>query len=216
MPLGVGGVVVTVALLPPMLLGRPDHRIEYEALEVGPSFIRQAHPQRAGELWHRPRSGYLSLREWDPGRIRTSWQLWCGQYAVPERSLTAEVLPDGAVVCATCDGRARGAGQVPQPDGLTTRYAPRYSRLPRNCPGSGRSGLWREHGATTGRCGVCGEVLATRYSGGPYNGGVGIVRHPPPADLLERCCQLHGWRHLVLNASGDAVCGCTVPGWRGW
>jgi hypothetical protein len=202
---------VTVALLPPLLCGRPDDRMVQEALEEGPAFIRQAHPQRGGTLWHRPRSGTLSLREWDPGRIRTTWQLWCGTFSQDWKAETTDVLPEGGVVCATCDGRARGAGQLPAVDGPRTRFEPRYMRPPRICPGSGRSGLWSEHGARTGRCGVCGSVEPTRYSGGPYSGDVGLARHEPARDLLEVRCDLHGWRQLVLNPAGVAVCRCVVP-----
>lgn len=199
---------MTVALLPPIGGAGFDSRVLLEPLLEGPSFIAKRHPQRAGWLWHRPRSGHLSLAEYRY-EVWTIWHLWCGQSANGRHAEVAEELPEGGRVCATCDGRAAGAGQIPGP-GYPTSFTPRDSVPPRWCPGSGRSGLWSEHGPMAGRCGVCGIVAGIRWMGGRYNGDVGIVRHEPLGDLLEVRCPFHGWRQLVLVA-GRAVCRCTLP-----
>lgn len=199
---------MTVALLPPLRPGLIDSRILLEPLKEAPSFIAKRHPQRSGWLWHRPRSGVLMLREWLPDDLATLWHFWCGQTARADQAEAVEVLPADAAVCATCEGRAQGAGQIPSTTGHRTSFTARGSVPPRWCPGSGRSGLWRPYGSTTGRCGVCGGVEATRAMGGVWNGGVGIVRHVAARDLLEVRCDLHGWQQLVLDDSGDAVCAC--------
>lgn len=73
-----------------------------------------------GRLVHRARSASLH----HDGRL--SVQAWCGPM-VQKPSVLAKV-PDGAEVCATCEGRAAGAGQIPSGFDEPIKFTPRAAR----------------------------------------------------------------------------------------
>lgn len=205
---------MTVALIPPLLGGWPDSRTIHEALTEAPRFIVKRHPQRHGRLWHRPRSGYLMLREWMPDEIVTIWNLWCGTSARGNQVEISEVDPVGEAVCATCEGRAVGAGQIPSSTTYRTEFTPRYATAPKWCPGGGRTGLWIEEpcgtrASSAAVCLVCGSHERVRYMGGYYTGGPGLTKHEPADGLMATRCDLHAWRHLV-KVGAVVVCRCEV------
>jgi hypothetical protein len=69
-----------------------------------------------GNYIHRIRSGRVHF--WDNAAAHTTFELWCGQLGhtgnrsrcPPGRLM--ETTPPGATLCATCEGRAIGAGQL--------------------------------------------------------------------------------------------------------
>lgn len=78
--------------------------------------------QREGEGYvHRVRSGWLH-RDWDGKFQHTSIHFWCGAYGFlyepgkrPRKHAAASLVTEpspGRIVCATCEGRAIGSGQV--------------------------------------------------------------------------------------------------------
>lgn len=85
-----------------------------------------------GRYVHRVRSGTLhQLTNREP---HAAYSLWCGGTGFVSRNqngnLKGELLPDipaGAVLCATCEGRAVGAGLLGAPiiAGRVVKYAPR-------------------------------------------------------------------------------------------
>lgn len=75
---------------------------------------------RQGSYIHRVRSGTVHF--WNDVPEHTTFRLWCGQlgsigvtnerrYRKPGGSLFSDV-PKTATLCATCEGRAVGAGQL--------------------------------------------------------------------------------------------------------
>jgi hypothetical protein len=169
-----------------------------EPLDTGPRFVRTAQMSR----WHRPRSGQ---RQHD-GRI--TYGLWCGQ-SIYREFLDCDERPTDLPVCATCEGRAIGAGQDEwRRDGPGLIFTPRRLTPPKTCPGSRRS-LYEQISPRVGRCLVCGSAEPLRSMGGPYNGRTAVTSHPPGPDLVPGC-PFHGWQDLVLHA-GAVTCGCTIP-----
>lgn len=187
---------MTVTLLPPTT-GHPG-RIEATALLEGPRYLRNP----AMTYWHRPRSG--SLRHSDQV---ISYDLWCGTYVYGHTALSTDTVPTSERVCATCDGRAVGAGQETDgPPGRTLAFQPRHLTPPRNCPGS-RTGMFTElPGAGVGRCLACGDHHPLRAMGGPYNSRYAITQHPPGTALI-RPCPFHRWKNLTAR-HGRIYCPC--------
>jgi hypothetical protein len=183
-------VTVPVALLPPTT-GYPG-RIEATALLEGPRFLRT----RAMTRWHRPRSG----RRDHTDQVVT-YDLWCGPYVREHLALTTDTVPAGDLVCATCDGRAVGAGQETDgPPGRTLTFQPRHLTPPRNCPGS-RTGMFDElTGGRVGRCLVCQDHPPLRAMGGPYESRYALTQHPPGPGLV-RPCPFHRWKALTARDS---------------
>lgn len=195
-------------VLESLALGSVDARQIIEPLQTGPTFIVKRHPQRHGRLWHRPRSGYLSLAEWHPDEVRTIWHLWCGQSA--QHVEVSDEPPLADPVCATCEGRAAGAGQIPGPAHYRVQFTSHASRSPIWCPASGRTGLWAElpggtKASSAARCLLCGSVERVRCMGGFYTGGPGLTKHHPATEPLR--CPIHAWRHLS-SIDGQATCRC--------
>ncbi|MFB7832047.1 hypothetical protein [Streptomyces sp. NPDC056056] len=192
---------MTVLLLPPVTGSTVD--LGVEPLAVGPRFVRT----RAMSRWHRPRTGVQFPED------RVSYIVWCGQIVGSHRPgglLTAEEPPAGHVVCATCEGRAIGAGQEQQtPGGRPLVFSPQGLTPPRHCPGS-RTALYRLlSGGTTGACLACGDTHPLRAMGGPYDSRYAIVQHGPGAGLVAPC-PFHRWRQPRLD--GDGVrCNCGRP-----
>lgn len=190
-----------VVLLPPVTSAPPEFHAGAEALAEGPRFVRT----RGMSRWHRPRSG---VRYSDD---RTVYDLWCG-YAVggSDRAgayITAEEPPPGEPVCATCEGRAAGAGQDTSPTGRPLIFEPRHIDPPKNCPGSRSSELFEElPGGRAGRCLACQDVHPLRAMGGAYNSRYAITQHPPGPGLVPPC-PFHRWRTLTAR-DGRAVCAC--------
>lgn len=189
---------MTVALLPPITGSAVD--LDVEALTEGPRFIRT----RGMSRWHRPRNGTRHPNG------RTVYGAWCG-YGIggSEKAgtyLAAEEPPPGEPVCATCEGRAAGAGQDDSPTGRLLLFSPRHVDPPKNCPGS-RSSLYEElPGGRAGRCLACSDVHPLRAMGGPYNPRYAIVQHPPGAALIAPC-PFHRWRQLTAR-NGRVLCDC--------
>lgn len=168
-------------------------------LVTGPRYVRSA----SGTYWHRPRSGVD--RE---GRI--VYAAWCGPSVyVRDGFASAEDLPKQATRCATCEGRAAGAGQDEWTGDGTVMFSPRRLTPPKRCPGS-RTKWCEELSWNVGRCLVCGVVTPMRASGGAYNPRWGMTNHPPGPDLVAGC-PFHAWRELELK-DGRASCGCGRPG----
>ncbi|QLF83224.1 hypothetical protein QEN61_gp40 [Streptomyces phage Eklok] len=189
-----------VMLLPPITFG--IGRTDAEPLDTAPRFVRTGGMSR----WHRPRSGVRTTDN------RTIYAVWCGQHVGGLRAartmLTAETVPDGLPVCATCDGRAVGAGQEQDgPAGRRLLYGPRSLTPPRWCPAS-RSALYEPlPGGTTGRCLACSDTHPIRAMGGPYASRAAIVQHPPGAALFAPC-PFHRWRRPTATAAGlHCMCG---------
>ncbi|MFF8610848.1 hypothetical protein ACF06X_33620 [Streptomyces sp. NPDC015346] len=191
-----------VALLPPTTGSAVS--LDVKALTTGPRFLRTQGMSR----WHRPRSG---SRHGD----RDCYTAWCG-YNIGSsdraRALTADEIPAGELVCATCEGRAIGAGQEEQqPGGRRLGFGPRELRPPKNCPGSRRAFLAPLPGGTTARCLVCGDTHPVRAMGGPYNPRFGLIQHPPGAALVEPC-PFHRWRQLTItDRTVSCTCGRPTP-----
>lgn len=196
-----------VALLPYVTSGNTG---AVEALRRGPAFVRSTRLGPHGATyWHRPRSG----RRYPGGHV--CWSAWCGQAVSSRYCVTTSRPPRRAPVCATCDGRAAGAGQIPATTVYPTKFSPRYTLdPPALCPG-GRpghnaenlyapiAGTWR-----VGTCLVCGQVEALRASGGPYRGYVALARHAPGPALVQPC-EFHAWLRMVAR-DGVAVCACST------
>ncbi|MEV4966687.1 hypothetical protein AB0886_09805 [Streptomyces sp. NPDC024062] len=193
---------MTVTLFPPISHGIGT--LDAEPLDEGPRYVRTGGMSR----WHRPRSG-VTLPD-----ARTIYAVWCGQQVGglhrAAGMLTAETIPDGMPVCATCDGRAVGAGQEKDgPAGRTLLYGPRGLTPPRFCPAS-RTGLYEPlPGGTAARCIACQDVHPVRAMGGPYAPRVAIVQHPP-GEALFTPCPFHRWRHPTIT-SGRLACMCGRP-----
>ena len=197
---------MTVALLPPVTSAPVDHHDGAEALTVGPRFVRT----RGMSRWHRPRDGVRYTPD------RTVYGLWCG-YSVGGSSkagtyITADEPGPGEKVCATCEGRAAGAGQDASPTGRPLLFTPRHIEPPKNCPGSRSSVLFAElPGGRAGLCLACRDVQPLRAMGGAFNPRYGIVQHPPGPGLVPPC-PFHRWRALTAR-DGRAICACgrTTP-----
>lgn len=192
---------MTVPLLPPATYSTVT--LDVQPLAEGPRFVRTRNMSR----WHRPRTG-VQYGE------RTIYGAWCG-YSIggSERAggfLAAEQPPTGELVCATCDGRAVGAGQEQDgPDGRALVFSPRGLTPPRHCPGS-RTTLYEAlPGGTAARCLACRDVHPIRAMGGPYASRCGIVQHPPGAALCAPC-PFHRWRHPTAR-NGRLMCTCGRP-----
>lgn len=145
------------------------------------------------------------------------FHMWCGQTIRGRVAVGRDLAPpEPEEVCGTCDGRARGAGQIPQVGDVDVAFTPRWLGVPRVCPGASLAGLYvplnRQHSA--GRCLVCGHVGRVR---GGYRGGYGwspprMSEHAPDLDGLVPRCDLHGWQHIRrLGDTQAVVCECCFP-----
>lgn len=84
----------------------------------------------SGVYLHRVRSGRIYMREGQASH--TAVKFWCGQTGFfsakkhPRAQFFADV-PDGEVICATCEGRAIGSGQLGshQINGRIVKFSPR-------------------------------------------------------------------------------------------
>ena len=185
------------------------------ALERGPRLVRT----RGMGRWHRPRCGVLYPAERSvTGRERTRLTLWCGQGVDLADCLTRADLPDGELLCGTCEGRAVGAGYLPvvgEP-GAPLVHRPVSSRPPPvNCP-SGRISRYTLERFPYGRdfpCPACADPVRLRLAGGWSNPHVAIAAHPPGPGLIPPCPH-HRWDQLVLIYD-HAGCRCTAPITRG-
>lgn len=65
---------------------------------------------RAGRMVHRVRSGMMFF--WDGKYTHSAFRAWCGQSLLEKNGLELSADPPrDRPLCATCEGRARGAGQ---------------------------------------------------------------------------------------------------------
>lgn len=94
--------------------------------------IRQALPYykaSKGTYVHRVRSGQSHYRDGRLSHIHVDF--WCGGHGIPSDNgeLLAAVKADD-VICATCEGRAIGAGMdgTPVINGRVVAYSPRRGR----------------------------------------------------------------------------------------
>lgn len=195
-----------VALLPP--LGSTSHRPpEATPLTTGPRYVRG----QGNSRWHRVRCGYTQ-------RGRTLFTFWCGPHlwdTPPDRrAWLTDDLPEHEPVCGTCVGRALGAGQDQVPSDLPPLvFSPRWLTPPRWCPGSRSEDLIGEPPGpaqgSVGLCLACGDLVAVRAMGGPWNPRYGLQRHPAGPGLVPPC-PWHGWQFIGLSRDGSAGCRC---GW---
>jgi hypothetical protein len=106
---------------------RPPDGIEPPGFSARP--IRQALPYYKavrGTYVHRVRSGQSHYRDGKLSHIHVDF--WCGGHGIP--SANGELLASveaGDVLCATCEGRAVGAGMdgVAMINGRAVAYSPR-------------------------------------------------------------------------------------------
>lgn len=205
-------VMIEVPLAPDYFEYRPDLPwSDNMLLTHGPLLVRS----RAATRWHRPRSGV----HW-PHADRVSWHYWCGQSSSSTSVVAAGSLPKGDKVCATCEGRALGAGYpaatLPPTDLLL--FTPTLCATPEVCPGSRdyRRGPFprdayetdpkRPNWATCLFCGSFERLIggSRGYSWTP----IGLSTHKH-ADLIPPCPN-HGW--LSMTRDADAlVCRCSLP-----
>ncbi|WBB94260.1 hypothetical protein [Verrucosispora sp. WMMC514] len=194
-----------VALLPPVTGG--SHRFpDAVPLTEGPRFVRGP---RSGR-WHRPRAAVRY-----PGRL--VWALWCGPHLFDTEQvpvLRSDETPADGPVCGTCVGRALGAGQDETPTGLGELvFSPRWQEPPRRCPGSRAWDMFDRpdtaHGSV-GACLACGDLVAVRSMGGPWNPYAAPIEHVPGPGLVS-ACPFHAWQHIRRRPDGRAGCVC---GWH--
>ncbi len=86
-----------------------------------------------GTYIHRVRSG--AMHEWDGELSHVHFRFWCGgagfaQHRVGRKVRPGELFaqaPEGAILCATCEGRAIGAGMEGSHkiNGRMVRFSPR-------------------------------------------------------------------------------------------
>lgn len=195
-----------VALLPPITSG-PSRPPEATPLTTGPRYVRG----RGNSRWHRARAGYRQSG-------RTLFVFWCGphRWDRPEdRAWLTDDLPEREPVCGTCVGRALGAGQDQVPADLPPLvFSPRWITPPRLCPGSGSEQLIGEPPApaqgSVGVCLACGDLVAVRSMGGPWNPRYGLQRHVAGPGLVP-ACPWHAWQYIGRRNDDTAGCRC---GWR--
>jgi len=185
---------------------RPAGHARPEPLLTAPRYMRTKGMSR----WHRPRSGIRHVQQG-----YESWTFWCGQRANSRRNpLGAAELPPGDPVCGTCEGRAVGAGQDEWPGGKVLLFEPHRLITPKTCPGSRDERMfeWVSHRGSVGRCLACGEHVAVRSMGGPFNGKVALTTHEPGGALVGGC-PFHAWRELTV-IDGHAACACLLENAR--
>lgn len=200
---------MAVSLLPPITsgYGRPEGA---EPLTVAPRYVRTLLMSR----WHRTRCGYR-----DAGGMHLS--IWCNGGSVildstewsTRLGVGVDDIPEHEPVCGVCVGKALGAKQDEQPDGLPLlRFDPRHLIPPSKCPGSRSRDLWKPLNAagSAGQCLVCGEIVPIRAIGRGYDAyGAGPTVHAP-GDGLFPACPWHAWQMPALRPDGSVGCSC---GW---
>lgn len=188
-----------------------------EAVLEGPAYFKSGR----GAYWHRTRSmTRYPLRNCSRGMVRmggyAAARAWCGVGGFLEGGknpgLGADAPLDDGPVCATCEGRAVGAGHPVGrlvPAGPVTFAPTSILRTPRTCPG------WKTlplaHDNRRGVCDVCGDEHPLRGGGGAWTPWYGLQKHAPGPGLILGC-EFHGWRSLVRRREDGAVmCRCEVP-----
>lgn len=91
-----------------------------------------------GRYVHRPRSATLH-----DGGTRLSVHAWCGQ--LMHRPTVLAEVPEGAEVCATCEGRAAGAGQIDSGFDDPIVFRPRAHREPCGWERGRRGYAWTDY-----------------------------------------------------------------------
>ena len=77
-----------------------------------------------GAYLHRLRS---ANQYWSEGKLtHTSVKFWCGNIGYTNKGRLFATIPEGEVLCATCEGRAIGAGIYEKPfiNGRLVKYQP--------------------------------------------------------------------------------------------
>lgn len=177
--------------------------LTHEAIAEGPAYARSSR----GSRWHRVRSSYRHLREWD-GQIHQVWTYWCGQAGYERLNagiMLADERPAGEPSCGTCEGRAIGYDSE-HPEWIFTPW--RIDRTEK-CPGSGtrkgddsKGSHWRD-----GECWTCGEIVRFTWSHSRYGGSDWSVGPHAPGSALMEPCDFHGWREII-RVDGVSVCKC--------
>lgn len=94
-----------IPLLPPKAVDWSfNPRIGTIAIRFALPFYKGAR----GLYTHRLRSG--SAHYWDGRLSHVSYHFWCGNIATSGKGTLLPKIPEGGIVCATCEGRAVGAG----------------------------------------------------------------------------------------------------------
>ena len=86
--------------------------------------------ERHGAYVHRVRSGVLHLYDGKPSHA--AFGLWCGMSGLSSNGSILAAPGPHEVMCATCEGRAIGAGLVGAPiiAGRPVKFSPRARRRP--------------------------------------------------------------------------------------
>jgi len=111
------------------LITRPQVRKAWEFNEhVGHVLLTKSLPfykAHSGTYVHRVRSGELCL--WDGKPRHTVFALWCGMSGNSNKGRLMSEASTDAIICATCEGRATGAGQLGSHiiNGRFGRFSPR-------------------------------------------------------------------------------------------
>lgn len=120
------------------LIRRPQVRKAWAFNEhVGHILLSAALPfykSKAGTYTHRVRSGEVHL--WDGKPTHTTFSLWCGMSGSSGKGTLMLEAESDAVVCATCEGRATGSGQLDSHviNGRFVRFSPRIAACPPTKP----------------------------------------------------------------------------------
>jgi hypothetical protein len=158
-----------------------------QPLDSAPDYVRSRNATR----WHRARSGNVH----QDGRI--SYSYWCGGGATS--GLGADSVPDGDLLCATCEGR----WSAQQENRLI--FTPIKALPPSKCPAS-RKALFPQGVRNPFPCLACGASV--KVTGG-WNRGPSVQVHVTGPNLVNPCPH-HGWNRLRLDRQERVVCGCTL------
>lgn len=114
----------------PLLMDRSNRRAWSFNQRISHLFIRESLPfwqSRAGGYVHRVRSGAVHC--WDGLPTHAAFKLWCGYVGQSTKGLLLAEPNMRDVHCATCEGRAIGAGMAGSPviAGRPVRFAPKSS-----------------------------------------------------------------------------------------
>lgn len=95
---------------------------------VGTITLKRSLPfyqSRAGTYIHRIRNAQVHY--FDDVYRHTSFSFWCGGTGSEKKGKILSEVPHGEIVCATCEGRAIGAGQTDSHkiNGQMVKFSPR-------------------------------------------------------------------------------------------
>ncbi len=97
---------------------------------IGFIFLKSSLPfyqSKNGTYVHRVRSGEIAT--WDGKITHACYSLWCGMTGSSGKGRLTSTPMVNDIVCATCEGRAIGSGQLGSPiiAGRVVRFSPRIA-----------------------------------------------------------------------------------------